>query len=260
MKPSRWRVLFTTLIGRWFLAFWLGAVALTVLRCAFDLDVYLNGAMFVRRDKSSDYLLHLPCGYIDVDRRRPLLIYLHGAGERFADVRDLKTADIVHYIDGRIPPEKFPFIVVSPKSSPYGWEPEAVIKLIDELLADDGSRLRVDPSRIYITGFSMGGYGVWETMQRYPERFVAAVPLAGGCRSFDPGVFRDASVWAFHGELDDVIDCECSLAPMEALWQTYPELRDRFRLTVYPDLDHGIPRRVYGDIELYRWMLRQRYD
>ncbi len=105
----------------------------------------------------------------------------------------------------------------------------------------------------------MGGYGVWETVQRYPDRFAAAVPLAGGCRSFDPDSFHDASVLAFHGELDDVIDCECSLTPMETLWRTYPELRDRFRLTVYPDLDHGIPRRVYGDAELYRWMLRQRY-
>ena len=151
--------------------------------------------------------------------------------------------------------ENFPFIAVSPVTPKAGWEPDSVIEFLDRLLADRRFRFKIDPTRVYLTGFSMGGYGTFQTASRYPERFAAAVPLAGGSPPDDPETLRDIPIWAFHGDEDDVTSLENTRKAIETL--TALGNRDA-RLTELQGYGHMICENVYSRPELYRWMLHKR--
>ena len=162
--------------------FWLACAAIFIFRIGFDLQTYFFGSTIVVRKLSLyqyDYLLHLPRGYHDFGKR-PLIIFLHGAGETGKDVRTLQQLDIVHYAKNSVPPKDFPFIVVSPITPKHGWDSKHVVAFLDQFLADNRFRYNIDTSRIYLTGFSMGGFGTFQTACDFPDRFAAIVPLAGG--------------------------------------------------------------------------------
>lgn len=258
MKRSGTAILLRTPVGRLFLAFGIAVTALIVARITFDLQTAFVGSRIVCRSMHYDYLIRIPPGVHDTEYRYPLLIYLHGTGECDLSVRGLAGADVVHYAGSVARSPDFPFLVVSPKTDRTVWEPERLIDLVDELLRDENLRWKIDPERIYLTGFSMGGFGTLSVAAEYPDRFAAFVPVAGGTFAKEMERFPPKPIWSFHGELDDVVPCRYSIEIMESLRLRFPESRDRFRLTVYPDADHGIPRRVYRNTELYRWLLRHR--
>src|SRR5579872_1512358 len=121
------------------------------------------------------YLLFLPKGYEASGQKRwPLMLFLHGAGERGSDI---------WLVTKHGPPKNvaqnqdFPFILVSPQC-PEGeiWSRDSLLGLLDEVTA----HLNVDKNRVYLTGLSMGGYGTWDLGLSYPERFAAIVPICGG--------------------------------------------------------------------------------
>jgi hypothetical protein len=117
-----------------FACFWLVCIGVIVGRCFYDLKVYFYGDTLVYRFVSQsgyDYLLHLPVGYTDFGRARPLMIFLHGAGETGKDVEVLKRVDPVRYAKGKVPVEDFPFIVISPMTPQHGWQPRRVVQLLD---------------------------------------------------------------------------------------------------------------------------------
>lgn len=257
MKKPYVDLLRTTAVGRVFLLFWSVCIFLIVGRCLFDFQTRLCGSSLIVHGRHHDYWLHLPKGFKDDGVPRPLLIYLHGAGELKKNVRSLRRVDPVAYAGGRIPAEDFPFLVVCPKSDTPPWKPDKVIAFLDELLADERTRWKIDPERIYLTGFSMGGFGTWETAIRYPDRFAAIAPVAGGCRETGPERFGDLPVWAFHGELDEVVPPDDSIGLTDALKRIRGE-SDATRLTLYSEKEHGIAEETYGNVELYRWLLRYR--
>ena len=249
-------ILFQTGIGRMFLVLWTGGLLLIAARIGWESKTVVYGSVIVRHGKSCDYLMYVPPGFHDAEYRYPLLFYLHGSGERNRSVRRLARTGVVHSAGHFAKPSDFPFLVICPKTDHHVWEPERVIALLDELLQDDHLRWQIDPARIYLTGFSMGGFGVWSIAAKYPDRFAAIVPVAGGGDTDRVEPLAQLPVWAFHGALDDVVPCENSVIMIEALRTKYPEMQDKYRLTVYPDLDHGIHLVVYGNIELYRWLLQ----
>ena len=227
-----------------------------------DLDIYESGRTYVFRRKETwppnttqsgyDYLVRLPRGYTDFGTPRPLIIYLHGAGETGKDVAILRDMDVYHF--GHSSQEEFPFIVVSPMTPKHGWEPKQVVQLLDELLDQTTRRWNIDPLRIYLTGFSMGGFGTFRTATAYPDRFAAVVPVAGGGDVAHAGQLKDLPLWAFHGDADDVVSVKCSQDMIDAI---QAEGGCECRLTLYPNAGHGIPARAYRDKELYLWLLQQ---
>ena len=198
----------------------------------------------------------LPEGYADdPDRRWPLLLFLHGAGER-GDSLDLVGVHgpLKERREGRDLPVASPtsrFVIVAPQV-PEGrrWSPGRVAAALDQALGT----YRTDPARVYLTGLSMGGVGTWEAIQAMPDRFAAAVPICGG--GLPLGVERAASVpvWAFHGAMDPVVPVSLSVEMVRALREAGGDVR----FTVYPDAGHDSWSETYANPEVYAWLLSHR--
>lgn len=197
------------------------------------------------------YLLFLPRGYGEDPRRRwPLILFLHGAGERGGDLTLVKRTGLPRLLDER--PGDFPFIVVSPQC-PEGqvWDVDTLSALLDEVCAAHA----VDEDRVYVTGLSMGGMGTFALALATPHRFAAAAPVCGWG---NPLVVRPEHArlpfWVFHGELDDKVPVAMSAQMVAALQAVGAEVR----FTVYPGVAHDAWTPTYADPELYQWFLQHR--
>jgi predicted peptidase len=210
----------------------------------------------ITRTVSLDYLLFVPkAAAAQPDRKWPLILFLHGAGERGSDIWLVAKHGPPKIV--REQPD-FPFIVVSPQC-PAGrvWDNDEVLALLDEILATQP----VDPTRVYLTGLSMGGYGTWSLGLAHPERFAAIVPICGGGDPLkallaDPkkaGALRSLGVWAFHGAKDPVVRLVESERMVDALRKA--GVRE-VELTVYPEAQHDSWTETYANPKLYEWLLR----
>ena len=193
-----------------------------------------------------NYLLYLPAVYEEKESW-PLLLFLHGAGERGNDIELVK----VHGPPKLIAAGKdFPFIVVSPQCREGGWwEPVSLLALLDEMVL----RHNVDKDRVYVTGLSMGGYGTWDLAAYAPERIAAIAPICGGSHPILAKEIAHLPIWAFHGAKDEVVKLERSQEMVDALRQA----GGNARLTVYPEVAHDSWTESYNNPELYSWLLKQ---
>ena len=201
----------------------------------------------IERTLKLNFLLHLPKNYeADQDSRFPLMIFLHGAGERGDDLSKVKVHGPPKMVENG---EDFPFILASPQCPKDSWwTEEPVLELVDYLEAT----YRVDPARIYLTGLSMGGYGTWHFATRAPERFAAIAPVCGGGVPYKMRWIKDLPVWAFHGAKDSVVPSLDSERLIEALEK---QGNKSAKLTVYPEASHDSWTATYANPELYRWFL-----
>lgn len=204
----------------------------------------LSGGRVLR----TKYLLYLPTGYEKGKRSWPLLLFLHGAGERGDDPEQLKT-----YGPPRLLAEgqELPFIVVSPQC-PRGryWLVPVLTGLLDELCGS----LRVDEERIYVTGISMGAYGVWRLAAAQAERLAAIIPICGGGDPDEACQMKHLAIWAFHGAKDAVVPLEES----EIMVQAVRNCGGAARLTIYPEAGHDSWTETYAKPDWHQWLLTQR--
>lgn len=204
----------------------------------------------IARTESLDYLLSLPEGYSEIGDAWPLVLFLHGAGERGSDLERLKLHGPPKLIANG---QNIPAIVVSPQCPQNQWwnsYAETLLALLDEMAAS----YNVDPDRIYVTGLSMGGFGTWELASRDPGRFAAAAPICGGGMMIAAyRIGTDLPVWAFHGEDDSVVPLEESQRMVDAMTRR----GGNARLTVYPGVDHDSWTQTYADPEFWEWLFSQ---
>ena len=200
-----------------------------------------------------DYLLHLPPGYGDDPTKKwPLILFLHGAGERGDDLALLKVTGLPEMLDRKA---DLPFIVVSPQCPIYqSWfdHMDALDALLTQIMVD----YAVDTNRVYLTGLSMGGYGSWVMAVLWPERFAAVVPICGGGfwgYGFPERVcvLKDVPVWVFHGAKDDTVPLEESQVLVDML----ESCGDNVKFTVYPEANHDSWTATYNNPDLYTWFL-----
>ena len=205
----------------------------------------------ITKTVSLRYLRYLPKGYGEQkDRKWPLILFLHGAGER-GDSLDLVKK---HGPPKLIEQEKeFPFIVVSPQCPVQTWWTEMLDPLV-ALLDEIQSKYAVDPNRVYLTGLSMGGFGSWALGCRNPERFAAIAPICGGGDWFLADRLKNVPVWAFHGAKDPVVPLRESTEMVEALKRAGGDAQ----LTVYPEAQHDSWTEAYNNPKLYEWFLSHR--
>lgn len=229
---------------------------------------------------SMGYLEHLPPGYGDSDKKFPVLIFLHGSGEigngQAWELERLKAwgppahinngHDMCFTIDG----VKECFIVVSPQSNGVlGWS-FFVSLLIDHLLTG-ADQYKIDLDRIYLTGLSNGGQGVYEYAagtQNEPNMLAAIAPIAARASDFYDGCKisrKKIPVWAFHGLRDTVIphayglnafsEIEFCMDPSPTASLTFTTYEDRYHDSWIPAYD---TTHTYHSPNLYEWLLRQR--
>ncbi len=206
-----------------------------------------------RKTVKVQYLLYLPRGYAESTQRWPLLLFLHGAGERGDDLEKVKTHGPPKLIARE--EKEFPFVVVSPQCPQDGWwSNEDQIEMLGALLDHILSRYRIDRDRIYVTGLSMGGFGTWRLAAKHPDRFAAIAPICGGGDPGDAASISHLPVWVFHGANDNVVALEKSQEMVDAL----EKAGSHVRFTIYPQAGHDSWTQTYDNPELYRWFLEHR--
>jgi predicted peptidase len=196
-----------------------------------------------------DYLLYLPTGYEDDPGKHwPLILYLHGAGAQGNDLELIKANGIPYNLENG---HALPFIVACPQC-PKNSHWTLHIEALNALLSEVAARYRVDESRIYLTGISLGGAGSWMLAGAHPERFAAVAPVAGRIVPLPLQRFKNLPVWAFHGEEDDAIPVSEAQRTIDAL----TAMGCNVQLTVFPGVGHDCWRQTYDNPTLYDWFLK----
>ena len=206
-------------------------------------------AATVRKRVSYRYLLYLPKAYAaEPERRWPLLLFLHGSGERGADLARVRTHGPPKWLDGR---DDFPFVVVSPQC-PEGarWEADALAALLDDVTR----RLRVDPDRVTVTGLSMGGRGTWDLAMSFPGRFAGIAPVCGGALPDRACRLKGVPVRSYHGAKDGVVP----LAESQTVVEAVRKCGGAAELVVDPEATHDSWTAAYSDPGLWEWLLARR--
>ncbi len=207
----------------------------------------------VRLSVSADYLLYLPPGYRQSPQRWPLVLFLHGAGERGDDL-----TLVARHGPPRLVAQKgrdFPFVLVSPQCPLDGWWSSArQIATLGALLDTIEARYRIDKRRIYLTGMSMGGFGTWGLATAHPHRFAAIVPICGGGYPWETAKIAHLPAWVFHGARDPTVPVARSREMVAALRKA----GGKPKFTEDPAGRHDVWTAAYDRPELYRWLLRQR--
>jgi predicted peptidase len=236
-----------------------GALAATLLVCACAL---LRATPSIERQQSEhlsrsvqvelEYLLYLPPGYDPHGEKRwPLVMFLHGAGERGNDLRMVARHGPPRLVEeGR----DFPFVLASPQCPEDDfWSNEKLGALLDALLAGHA----IDPSRVYLTGLSMGGFGTWSFGASRSETFAAIAPICGGGSWIDAWRLAKMPVWAFHGEKDEIVPPAESKRMIETL---RAQGNENAKLTLYPDAGHDSWTQTYAGPAFFEWLLAQRRE
>ena len=197
----------------------------------------------------------------------PLVIFLHGAGERGTDnkvqvvhaVRDLITYSL----------NNKPMIIIAPqcpknkKWVEVDWsklshtmpkESSYAMRLSLELIEKLCKEFPINRNRLYITGLSMGGYGVWDIIQRHPRMFAAAMPVCGGGDTAGASLFKDLPIWVFHGDNDGAVPVTRSRNIVEAL----KKCGSKVKYTEYPGVGHNCWTQTYANKNVLKWFFSQK--
>ena len=197
----------------------------------------------------------------------PLVIFLHGAGERGNDnkvqvvhaVRDLITYSL----------NNEPMIIIAPQcpknkrwvevdwsklSHTMPKEPSYGMRLSLELIEKLCKEFPIDRSRLYITGLSMGGYGTWDMIQRNPKMFAAAMPVCGGGDIAGAPLFKDLPIWVFHGDNDGIVP----VARDRNMVKTLKKCGSKVKYTEYSGVGHNSWTQTYANKDVLKWFFSQK--
>lgn len=201
-----------------------------------------------KRIEKLNYLLNIPQDY--KENKYPLIITLHGAGERGDDFDKISVHGIAKYIKaGR----NIPAVVIAPQCpEEYIWNQITVElkELIDHIITE----YNVDDQRVSITGLSMGGYGTWEMGMAYPGFFSAIAPICGGGVSWRTYLIGKTPVWAFHGDEDKIV-------PVNNSYEMCDKLKSyggNVKLTIFHGVEHNSWEAAYEDTKLIEWLLESK--
>lgn len=226
------------------------------------------------------YHEYLPAGY-GAGARFPLIVFLHGSGER-GDGSRRELARVLDHGPPRLLAEgaELPAIVISPQlpEGPLRWSAAVTTPFIDHIL----SAHAVDPDRIYVTGLSLGGEGAWVYGRTHPDRVAAIVPVCGPRSGSGYGVLRGVPVWAFHTSGEQIVPIHTSVDTLAevtgvapaytaghtgyfdgARWswrpgEAAPGPGENPVFTVYPGTSHDAWTPAYANAALWRWLFAQR--
>ena len=205
---------------------------------------------------------------VEAGKTYPLVLFLHGAGERGTD----NTAQLKHGVMPILAGAKKlgePCFLIAPQCPPELWwapinrknmqldAPAKPNDLLDAVLAltEEMTKTQpIDPKRYYVTGLSMGGYGTWTLLARVPEKIAAAIPICGGGDPTQAEKFKDVPLWAFHGEADPTVPVKATKDMIAAL----EKAGGKPKATYYPNVPHDSWTQTYTDPAVLKWLFEQR--
>jgi len=221
-----------------------------------------------------NYRILKPADYDSTDSY-PLVLFLHGAGERGSDNFSQLKWGAAQFADPQMRKE-YPAFVVAPQvpkkevwsvlplsqdhskfSAAMPEEPTQTMRLTIELLEQLSKQYNVDQRRLYVIGLSMGGFGTFALIARFPNRFAAAIPICGGGDLTRAFLLKDMPIWVFHGAEDQVVDIRYSRAMVDAIQMVggHPGF------TEYPDAGHaGAWLKTFHNPEVYEWLFSKKLD
>lgn len=213
-----------------------------------------------------NYRLLKPKDY-DPNRKYPLVLFLHGAGER----GDNNQAQLVHGMNDFASDEimsKYPAFVLAPqcpnnaKWVEVDWsakkhtapeKPSRALRLTLETIEKLQKEFSIDNKRLYVTGLSMGGYGTWDAAERMPDFWAAAAPICGGGDVENGKKLAKLPIWAFHGDKDGAVKVERTRDMIAAIKEAGGEPK----YTEYPGVGHDSWSATYRNPEFYAWLFAQ---
>lgn len=201
----------------------------------------------VKEQKKISYILDYPK---DTKGKVPLLVFLHGSGERGTDLEKVKAHSPFTYKNLI----KEPVAILAPQCPEnQWWDTDAVYHLIKEIV----QKYNIDESRIYLTGLSMGGWGTLTLAMEHPEMFAA---VASVCAPTDRVMqanihqYKDLNIKIFHGGMDDVVLPENAFN----FWMKLHPVNPKAELIIFPEDNHNSWDSTYSDPKFYEWMFQQR--
>jgi predicted peptidase len=239
--------------------FTLTAKGLVAQVSLFSYEHYVNGAgdTLQYRQLLSDY---------DPVSKYPLLIFLHGMGEWGDDNESQLKWGVMNFATAEVMKTYRPIVIAPQLRVDQDWdsfsgenlnyknEPRKPMKMLRELIDQKIAELPIDTNRIYITGLSMGGFGTYDAIMRYPDLFAAAVPVCGGGDVKKAKDIAHIPIWIFQGALDDVVPPQNSLKMVEALM--YEGAHPGY--TLLPETGHFSWLAAYSDSMMIDWLFSQR--
>ena len=235
----------------------------------FDADTAFTSHTFISGTSRLvlPYRLHLPKDY-DESKTYPLILFLHGAGERGIDNKaQLKNGILVPFNDPSSPihdciviapqcPTGYKWVEVpswkecnySTQSIAESFPLKAAFELLESVIKD----YSVDADRVYATGLSMGGYGTWDLLARHGDVFAAAIPVCGGVDVSLAKQFKDIPIYTFHGMKDTTVPPTGTVNVVNTIKNLGGE---KITLVTYADAGHSIWNTAYGTEGLFEWLL-----
>ncbi len=210
---------------------------------------FINKTMSVGA-KTRRYVVYVPHEY-DATKAWPLIVFLHGAGERGDDGLMPTEVGLGSAIRRHV--ERFPCVVVMPQC-PDGMYWDKAFRDIDEAIARTEIEYAIDPARVYLTGISMGGYATWIYGAAQADRFAALLPICGGGKIEDAPALATLPIWAFHGDKDETVLPEESRKMVHAV----KKAGGKAWYTEYHDIGHNSWDKAYNDPKAIKWLLKQR--
>lgn len=245
------------------LCFLIGSVSLSMLsaapiKAAADVSNSIVGSVS-DGTASIPYRLFQPQGEAP-GQKVPLILYLHGMGERGTD--NVTQTTWMGNLAAKTSSGQYAAYVLAPQINTSMWfssnssTPSEAMSLTLQALHQAMNNPNVDTSRIYVTGVSMGGFGTWDILRRDPNTFAAAVPMSGGGDPSTASAIKDTPIWAFHGSADNVVSVDTTRNMIAAL-------KDAGGSPNYTEVaggGHVIWPEMYQDAgnTLYSWLFSQR--
>jgi predicted peptidase len=194
------------------------------------------------------YRTYLPDDYALDGPGHPLLLFLHGAGERGSDLKALTDTALPKHIEEGM---ELPFVTVCPQC-PEGkwWDPKSLAALLESAIDE----YHIDESRVYLTGLSMGGRGTWELANQVSDKLAAIAPVCPPFFFVNPDNFQNLPIWCFHGVMDSVIPVSDSVRMVRMLRDAGCSVD----FTAYANADHDSWTETYTNPMLYEWLLSHR--
>ena len=202
-------------------------------------------------------------------KKYPLIIFFHGAGERGNDNKSQLAHGIIplaQYADDN----DLAFLIAPQCPSNQMWvdipwttenmvQPQkvsATMMLAIDLLQTTIENYPIDLGRIYVSGISMGGFGVWDIILRLKDTFAAALPICGGGDARKAENIKSLPIWTFHGDKDSVVNTTLTRDMVAALKQ----IGSKVKYTEYPDIDHNSWSQTYENQEVLNWLFSQKLN